>query len=67
MKECYMGYRVLGGIFEAYLKGFSASYAKDAKYISTKYDPKILGIMIRSLNSFMNDVSIVENVNCESE
>jgi len=67
MKECYMGYRVLGGIFEAYIKEFSANYAKDAKYNTTKYDPKILGIMIRSLNSFMNDVSIVEDVKSELE
>lgn len=59
MKECYMGYRVLGGIFEVYLKGFSASYGKDAKYNTTKYDPKILGLMIRNVNNLMNDVSIV--------
>lgn len=47
MKGCYMGYRVMGDVVEEYLKSFTAGYVKDGKFIGTRYDPKILLVLIR--------------------
>lgn len=42
-----MGYRVMGYVVQQYLQSFTAGYVKDGKFIGTRYDPKILLILIR--------------------
>lgn len=60
MPEHYISYRVVEILLQNYVSAFLSTYSREGKFISTRFDPKVVGMIIKALTLMLTDVTITK-------